>query len=72
MPSQVAKRHRRVYLTWKMARFRLPLHQAEATLMSGSGPSVFGIFGTKSKAEEAAGKLREGGIFAVCARTIRY
>lgn len=45
---------------------------AEATLMSGSGPSVFGIFGTKSKAEEAAGKLREGGIFAVCARTVRY
>ena len=45
---------------------------AEATLMSGSGPSVFGIFGTKTKAEEATNKLKENGIFAVYARTVRY
>lgn len=45
---------------------------ATATLMSGSGPSVFGIFETKSKAELAVGKLRGEGIFAVCVNTVRY
>lgn len=45
---------------------------AAATLMSGSGPSVFGIFNTKTEAENAALELSKLGIFASTARTIRY
>ena len=44
---------------------------ATATLMSGSGPSVFGIFGTKNEADSASKSLRENGIFAVSTKTVR-
>ena len=40
---------------------------ALASLMSGSGPSVFGIFDDKEKANKVADKLNGDGIFAaVC------
>ncbi len=45
---------------------------ATATLMSGSGPSVFGIFKTKSEAEESAKTLMKEGIFAVSSQTVLY
>lgn len=43
---------------------------ASVALMSGSGPSVFGIFGTQREAEAAVDKLKAGGTFAVLARTV--
>ena len=41
---------------------------ARASLMSGSGPSVFGLFSSANEAEAAAEKLREAGhrAFACC------
>ena len=42
---------------------------ARFALMSGSGPTVFGIFGSMSTAKEAAEKLRAGGLEAYWART---
>ena len=45
---------------------------ATATLMSGSGPSVFGIFSSKEQADLAVSALCEAGIFAAYARTVRY
>ena len=44
---------------------------ATATLMSGSGPSVFGIFETKTEAEKATETLLGEGIFAVSMLTVR-
>ena len=43
---------------------------ASVALMSGSGPSVFGIFGTKNEADSASKSLRENGIFAVSTKTV--
>lgn len=45
---------------------------ASATLMSGSGPSVFGIFDSQKQAEYAVCELNEAGIFAALAKTVRY
>ena len=43
---------------------------ALASIMSGSGPSVFGIFDSEEKAKKAYGKLKEDGIFAAVCRPI--
>ena len=42
---------------------------AKFTLMSGSGPTVFGIFGSMSAAKQAAEGLRDGGLEAYWTRT---
>ncbi len=43
---------------------------AVCTQMSGSGPSVFGIFLSDARAEVCASTLRKKGIFAVACRTV--
>ena len=43
---------------------------AICTLMSGSGPSVFGIFASDARAEVCAAALRQKGIFAAACRTV--
>ena len=43
---------------------------AICTQMSGSGPSVFGIFLSDARAEVCASALRKNGIFAVACRTV--
>lgn len=43
---------------------------AVCTQMSGSGPSVFGIFLSDARAEVCASALRKKGIFAVACRTV--
>lgn len=43
---------------------------AEASMMSGSGPSVFGVFFKKEDAEKAVGKILQEGCFAVVATPI--
>jgi len=43
---------------------------AEAALMSGSGPSVFGIFENENQAEKACSALREDNIIAFFARSV--
>ncbi len=43
---------------------------ASSTMMSGSGPAVFAIFGTYSEAEAAAATLNSEGFFAVSAQTV--
>ena len=43
---------------------------ALASLMSGSGPSVFGIFDDEENANKAANKLKQNGIFATVCRPI--
>ena len=45
-------------------------HGAVCTLMSGSGPSVFGIYTSDARAEVCAATLRQKGIFAVACRTV--
>ena len=40
-------------------------HGAMGSLMSGSGPTVFGIFGDRAEAEKLAGLLRETDAFCV-------
>ncbi|MDE7113241.1 MAG: hypothetical protein K2O57_03530, partial [Acetatifactor sp.] len=40
-------------------------HGAMGSLMSGSGPTVFGIFGDRAEAEKLAGLLREMDAFCV-------
>ncbi len=45
---------------------------AVGALMSGSGPSVYGIFETESAAKEAAEKLIEGGFNAHYATSVEY
>ncbi|MBI5103221.1 MAG: 4-(cytidine 5'-diphospho)-2-C-methyl-D-erythritol kinase [Nitrospirae bacterium] len=34
-------------------------HGAELSVMSGSGPTVFGVFSSREKADEAAGKMKD-------------
>lgn len=48
----------------------LEKHGAVCALMSGSGPSVFGIFHSDARAEVCAATLRQSGIFAVVCRTV--
>lgn len=48
----------------------LEKHGAVCALMSGSGPSVFGIFQSDARAEVCAATLRQSGIFAVVCRTV--
>ena len=48
----------------------LEKHGAVCALMSGSGPSVFGIFQSDALAEVCAATLRQSGIFAVVCRTV--
>ena len=43
---------------------------AEASLMSGSGPSVFGIFKSLEMAEIAKNKLEEKGVKAFVATSV--
>ena len=43
---------------------------AYAAMMSGSGPSVFGLFDTEEKAAAAAAKLNEEGMKAFVAKTV--
>ncbi len=43
--------------------------KAEFSLMSGSGPTVFGIFGSMTAARKAADALRESGVEAYWTRT---
>jgi 4-diphosphocytidyl-2C-methyl-D-erythritol kinase len=43
---------------------------AICTQMSGSGPSVFGIFLSDARAEVCASALRKNGIFAAVCRTV--
>ena len=47
----------------------LAAHGARFTLMSGSGPTVFGIFGSMTAAREAADSLRADGVEAYWTRT---
>ena len=44
---------------------------AESTMMSGSGPSVFGIFTNESDAEKATSSLIDKGFFAYCCQTVK-
>ncbi len=43
---------------------------ADAALMSGSGPSVFGLFGTREAAERAADILTKDGVKAYAVRSV--
>ena len=43
---------------------------ATHAVMSGSGPSVYGVFATESEAKEAKSKLRELGYFAYAAKSV--
>lgn len=43
---------------------------ATHAVMSGSGPSVYGVFATESEAKEAKAKLRELGYFAYAAKSV--
>ena len=43
---------------------------AVASMMSGSGPSVFGIFDTEDEAQAAAKRLSEEGFFAASAKSV--
>jgi 4-diphosphocytidyl-2-C-methyl-D-erythritol kinase len=45
-------------------------NRAESTLMSGSGPSVFGIFPSQSEAEDACKELEERGFDAYYATSV--
>lgn len=45
-------------------------HGAVCALMSGSGPSVFGIFQSDARAEVCAAALHQRGIFAAVCRTV--
>lgn len=51
-------------------RHRLSLLGASFALMSGSGPSVFGVFTTAEQARKAADALNADGIFASCAESV--
>ena len=44
---------------------------AKAALMSGSGPSVFGVFDSESEARAAEGKMRAAGYTAFYARSVK-
>jgi len=46
-------------------------HGAVCAMMSGSGPSVFGIYSSDARAEVCAAKLRSKGIFAAACRTVK-
>lgn len=48
----------------------LTAHGALCALMSGSGPSIFGIFLSDARAEVCAATLRQKGVFAAVCRTM--
>lgn len=50
---------------------QMALAGARFTLMSGSGPTVFGIFGSMSDAKQAAEKLRTAGLETYWTRTTK-
>ena len=54
----------------KTLRELLIKHGAVASHLSGSGPSVYGLFENDKKAEEAAEILKSKGYFAVCCKTL--
>lgn len=54
----------------KTSEVKIVADGATHAVMSGSGPSVYGVFATANEAKEAKSKLRELGYFAYAAKSV--